>query len=112
MSVGSGRYRMLVVDDQADNLDLLERLFPQEFEICRAVHADQAMELLREAPFEVIITDQRMPGMSGVDMLEHSLELAPDAVRIVLTAYPDADTAITSLNRGRAFRFFTKPINA
>src|SRR5262244_2487661 len=94
MSAGAGRYRMLVVDDQIDNLDLLERLFKGEFDVHRASDPLRALELLREGPFEVIITDQRMPGMSGIELLQRSLELAPEAIRIGLTAYPDVDVGI------------------
>ena len=112
MSAGAGRYRMLVVDDQIDNLDLLERLFKSEFDVHRATDPLHAIELLREGPFEVIITDQRMPGMSGIELLIRSLELAPEAIRIVLTAYPDVDVAVASVNQARAFRFFTKPLDS
>ena len=111
MSASAGRYRMLIVDDQADNLDLLERLFKSDFDVHRAADAQRALSLLREGPFEIIITDQRMPGMSGIDLLTRSLELAPEAIRIVLTAYPDVDVAVASVNQARAFRFFTKPLD-
>src|ERR1044071_2449828 len=101
------RHRVLLVDDQAENLDFMERIFHADFAISRATHPTQALELLREKPFDVIITDQLMPGMSGIDLLKRSLELAPKAVRIVVTAFPDMDTAIASLNQAHAIRFFT-----
>jgi diguanylate cyclase (GGDEF)-like protein len=111
MVAASNRHRLLLVDDQPDNLDFLERLFREEFDVHRATHPQQALELLRESPFEVIITDHVMPGMTGVDLLARSIELAPDAVRIVITAFPDVDAAVASVNQARAFRFFTKPVD-
>src|SRR5262249_23222217 len=112
MSVGAGRYRMLIVDDEAQNLDILERLFHSEFVVHRALDAEAALKLLGQGPYEVIITDQCMPGMSGIELLTRSLELAPEAIRIVLTAYPDLNVAVASVNQARAFRFFTKPLEA
>jgi diguanylate cyclase (GGDEF)-like protein len=103
---------MLIVDDEVDNLEYLTRVFHKEYEITCARTGREALEALRRETFDVIITDQLMPGMSGVDLLKRSLEYSPDAVRIVVTGYPDIETAIASMNQGRAFRFFTKPLDS
>jgi PleD family two-component response regulator len=102
---------MLIVDDQPDNLDLLERIFRDEFDVDRALDPHTALALLSDGPYEVIITDQRMPDLSGIDLLVRSIEHAPDAVRIVLTGYPDLHDAIAAVNEAHAFRFFTKPLD-
>jgi len=103
---------MLIVDDEQDNLEYLTRVFHKEYDLTCARSGKEALDLLRRQPFDIIITDQLMPGMSGVELLKRSLEYSPDAVRIVVTGYPDIETAIASINQGRAFRFFTKPLDS
>jgi response regulator RpfG family c-di-GMP phosphodiesterase len=108
----SRAYRMLIVDDEQDNLEYLTRVFHKEYELTCARSGKEALEVMRRESFDIIITDQLMPGMSGIDLLKRSLEYSPDAVRIVVTGYPDIETAIASINQGRAFRFFTKPLDS
>ncbi len=103
---------LLVVDDEEDNLDYLIRVFRHGFETHCARNGREALEAIRREQFDVIITDQLMPGMTGAELLQRSIEYCPDAIRIVVTGYPDIETAIASLNEGRAFRFFTKPLDA
>jgi len=104
--------RVLVVDDEEDNLEYLVRVFRKGYDVTCARNGREALEALRREKFDVIVTDQLMPGMTGAELLQRSLEYCPDAVRIVITGYPDIETAIASLNEGRAFRFFTKPLDA
>lgn len=104
--------RLLLVDDEEDNLEYLVRVFHKGYDVTCARSGREALEAVRRERFDVIITDQLMPGMSGAELLQRSLEYCPDAVRIVITGYPDIETAIASLNEGRAFRFFTKPLDA
>jgi len=104
--------RVLLVDDEEHNLEFLERVFRQGFSVACAKSGKDALDLLRRETFDVIVADQLMPGMSGVELLQRSMEYCPEAIRIVVTGYPDIVTAIASLNEGRAFRFFTKPIDA
>ncbi|HEY3356572.1 MAG TPA: response regulator [Polyangia bacterium] len=104
--------RMLIVDDEQDNLEYLTRVFHKEYDITCARTGREALEVLRRQPFDVIITDQLMPGITGVELLKRSLEYSPEAVRIVVTGFPDIETAIASINQGRAFRFFTKPLDS
>jgi diguanylate cyclase (GGDEF)-like protein len=102
---------MLVVDDEVENTDFLRRLFRQDFAVEVAPSGEKALELLAAGRFDVIITDQMMPGMTGVELLTRSVALAPDAVRILVTGFPNLEAAIASVNEGRAYRFFTKPLD-
>ena len=103
--------RMLVVDDEAENTDFLRRLFRADFVVQVAASGDEALGLLSKENFDVIITDQMMPGMTGVELLSRAVALAPEAVRILVTGFPDLDAAVSSVNEGRAFRFLTKPLD-
>ncbi|MFZ0430398.1 MAG: response regulator, partial [Acidobacteriota bacterium] len=81
------RYEILIVDDEPANLQKLKRTFVAEFVVHEAAGGEQALRLLGQHKVAAIITDQRMPGMTGVEFLRRSLELNPDAVRIILTGY-------------------------
>jgi two-component system response regulator HupR/HoxA len=100
---------VLVVDDEPRVLDALEAILAAEFQVLRAEGGEQALRLLPGADVAVILTDHRMPGMSGVELLRRSQELAPDAVRIVLTAYTDVDSLMDAINTGRIYHFVAKP---
>jgi response regulator RpfG family c-di-GMP phosphodiesterase len=104
--------KLLLVDDEEDNLEYLVRVFRHGYDTTCVRNGREALEALRREKFDVIITDQLMPGITGAELLQRSIEYCPDAVRIVVTGYPDIETAIASLNEGRAFRFFTKPLDA
>jgi two-component system response regulator HupR/HoxA len=100
---------VLIVDDERRVLDALEAILAAEFRVLRAEGGAQALELLGAGEVAVIVTDQRMPGMTGVELLERSQALAPDAVRIVLTAYTDVDSLMEAINRGHIYHFVAKP---
>ena len=107
----SGKPRMLVVDDEPENVALMRRMFRTRYEVNVAGSGNEALSKLEHASYEVIITDQMMPGMTGTEFLTQSLALAPEAIRILVTGFPDLASAISSINEGRAYRFFTKPID-
>jgi len=100
---------VLVVDDEPRVLDALEAVLAAEFRILRAEGGEQALRLLAGAEVAVIVTDYRMPGMTGVELLRRSQDVAPDAVRIVLTAYTDVDSLMDAINTGRIYHFVPKP---
>lgn len=102
---------MLVVDDEPENVEFLKRMFRRDYDVEVAQSGTEALSRLEAEPFDVIITDQMMPGMTGTELLTRSISLAPDAIRILVTGFPDLETAISSINEGRAYRFFTKPID-
>jgi len=103
------KYRILAVDDEPANLHLLRRTFRQEYDIQLAESGREGLELLRNSPVDIIITDQRMPGMTGVEMLVESRLINPDAVRMILTAYTDVKDIIDSINKGHIYRYILKP---
>jgi DNA-binding NtrC family response regulator len=82
--------RLLVVDDELDMLDFLDRVFRREYEIVRATSVEEALPLLDGKPFEVIITDRRMPRRSGLELLEAASKRQPEALRVLLTGYADS----------------------
>jgi two-component system response regulator HupR/HoxA len=100
---------VLVVDDEPRVLDALEAILAGEFRVLRAGSGDEALKLLPGSDVAVIVTDYRMPGMSGVELLRRSQELVPDAVRVVLTAYTDVDSLMDAVNTGRIYHFVPKP---
>ena len=103
---------ILCVDDEVDNLDALERIFRKKYQVLRANSGIEALALLDQHPdleLATIVTDQRMPTMTGVDFLEKTLERFPDTSRILLTGYTDLESVISAVNKGQIFRYLTKP---
>ncbi|HEX9478540.1 MAG TPA: sigma 54-interacting transcriptional regulator, partial [Methylomirabilota bacterium] len=101
---------ILIVDDEPRVLDALEAILAAEFRVLRAGHGEEALARLAAEPeVAVIVTDHRMPGMTGVELLRRSQERTPDAVRIVLTAYTDVDSLMEAINTGRIYHFVPKP---
>ncbi len=101
---------VLFVDDEANILSSLQRLFRNEpFRLLRASSAEEALALLREEEVSVLVSDNRMSGMSGVELLSRARRVSPDTVKILLTGYADLGTALAAINGGEVFRFVTKP---
>jgi two-component system response regulator HupR/HoxA len=100
---------VLVVDDEPRVLDALEAILAAEFRVLRAESGEHALGLLPDADVAVIVTDYRMPGMTGVELLRRSQETTPDALRIVLTAYTDVDSLMDAINTGHIYHFVPKP---
>lgn len=101
----------MVVDDEPANLRLLERLFRTDYEVIMAGSGEEALELLTQHDAAVLITDQRMPGMTGVELLERTAVLRPRMVRIILTGYTDVETLVKAINSGNVYKYVTKPWN-
>lgn len=104
------KHSILCIDDEIDNLDALERLFRKRYTVYKCASGDEGLEVLKKNPnIAVIISDQRMPHMTGVEFLGKSQKLQPEAVRILLTGYTDIESVIASINEGRIYRYVTKP---
>lgn len=104
--------KILFVDDEENVLRALRRLFLDEpYEIVAALSGREALAVMKEHEFAVIVSDQRMPEMSGSEFLSQAREIQPDAIRIVLTGYADVQAAINAINQGGAYRYITKPWN-
>jgi two-component system response regulator AtoC len=100
---------VLVVDDEVDNLDAFRFNFRKGFRILTAQSAQEGLEILAKEPVAVIVADQRMPKMTGLQFLERAKVLAPLAVPIIVTAYTDVDVLIEAINMGHIYRYITKP---
>jgi signal transduction histidine kinase/class 3 adenylate cyclase/ActR/RegA family two-component response regulator len=101
---------ILVVDDEPDNLDLLYRTFYREFRVLRAESGSAALETLTQVgEVAAIISDQRMPFMSGTEFLSLTAAQYPDTIRIILTGYTDVDDLVEAINSGKVFKYVTKP---
>ncbi len=106
----SYQYTLLFVDDEKSILNSLRRTFRNEnYKILLASSGAEALEILKTNEVSIIISDQRMPGMTGAQFLAQSKFEAPHAIRILLTGYSDIDDAVQSINEGQIFRYLNKP---
>lgn len=103
------RFPVLYVDDERANLLVFKHTFDEEFTVLTAGSAREALELLAREPVAVLVTDQRMPEMSGVELAERVTASHPDVVRMILTAYADVTAAVDAINRGQVWRYLAKP---
>lgn len=102
--------KMLVVDDEPDNLDLLYRTFRRDFNVLRAESGVMALEILAaEGEVAVIISDQRMPEMKGTEFLSKTVPQFPDTMRIILTGFTDVEDLVEAINSGQVYKYITKP---
>ncbi len=105
-------HTVLFVDDEVNILKALQRLLrSQEMNVLIASRGDEALSLLEQNDVQVVISDQRMPEMQGVDLLSRVREGWPDVVRMMLTGFTDIDIAVDAINRGEIYRLITKPWN-
>lgn len=102
-------FAILYVDDEPQNLISFKATFRREYTIYTATGGQEGMEILRQHHVHLIITDQRMPGMTGVQFLEKTLKEYPETIRMVLTGFSDMEAIIDVINSGRIFRYITKP---
>ncbi len=101
---------LLLVDDEANVISALKRLLRQDgYDILTALSAEQGLELLASHPIDVIVSDQRMPGMSGVEFLRRAKILHPETVRLVLSGYTDLQAVTDAINEGAIYKFLSKP---
>ena len=103
------KHTILAVDDEPANLRMLERLFHREYRVLTAGSGEEGLEVLRREPISLIISDQRMPGMTGTEMLRESIRTNPDAIKIILTGHTDVEALIEAINCARVYRYVNKP---
>jgi two-component system NtrC family sensor kinase len=113
MSETTEQIKILCVDDERNVLRALERIFlDEEYEIVLAGSGEEGIKILEESgPFQVVISDYRMPVMNGVEFLKVVYERCPDTVRIVLSGYADASAIVAAINEGHIYKFIPKPWN-
>jgi DNA-binding NtrC family response regulator len=100
---------VLCVDDEPNILRSLHWMLHKEFDVMTAPNGLSALDMLRKHDFDVIVSDQRMPGMMGSEFLREACKIAPRAMRILLTGYSDLQAILRSVNEGEVFRFVSKP---
>lgn len=106
----ASKLKLMVVDDEIDNLDLLYRTFRRDFDVFQASSGLDALALLAQVgEMGIIISDQRMPHMSGTEFLSCTVDRFPDTIRILLTGYTDVEDLVGAINAGQVFKYITKP---
>ncbi len=105
----ANKHPILLVDDEPEILFSLRGLLRREFDLHTAQSGAEALEILHQQPIHVIMTDQRMPEMSGVELLRRARGEMPEAIRIVFTGYADIKSVIDAINQGQIYRYLTKP---
>ena len=100
---------VLIVDDEPRVLDSLEALLAMDYQVLRAPEPKTALQVLQDTEVAVVVSDQRMPGMTGVELLARAREVAPETVRVLLTAFTDADALMASINAANIYHFLLKP---
>ena len=106
------KYNLLLVDDEPNILKALTRLFrEQHVNILTANNAEEALEIIKKEQIQLLISDNLMPGMTGVELIKKVKEISPDTLRIILSGHSDMDAILDAVNHGEAYRFILKPWN-
>jgi DNA-binding NtrC family response regulator len=104
--------RLLIVDDEPDMLDFLERVFRNEYAVSRAASADEALEALSQHKFALVITDQKMPHITGVELLERIGERYPSLVKVLLSGFTEVPEIQRAVERGGIHNYVVKPVDS
>lgn len=99
---------VLIVDDEIEILRILKKTLEDDYNVLTANRAREAMQLMR-SDIAVVLSDQRMPEMTGAELFRHLRQQFPDTVRVVMTGYSDMNALIDSVNQGEIFRYLAKP---
>jgi response regulator RpfG family c-di-GMP phosphodiesterase len=102
---------VMYVDDEQDNLFSFQATFRIKYKVLTAINGEEALKILENKLVHVIISDQRMPQMTGVELFEKVQEKYPDPVRVLLTGYADMNAVIDAVNKGKIFHYLAKPWN-
>lgn len=107
------KYLILVVDDEREFLSQVEEILREEgYEILTALNGKEALEKLKKTPgVSVILSDERMPEMTGNEFIQLAKDISPNTTRVMVTAYPNIETMEKAINKGEVYRFLTKPID-
>jgi response regulator RpfG family c-di-GMP phosphodiesterase len=103
------KHTLLVIDDEPDVCDSVHDLLRREFRVLKAPSADEGFKLMQAEEVHIIMTDQRMPKVSGVELLAKVRKGHPQAVRMLFTGYADLDSIIAAINQGHIYKFLKKP---
>ena len=103
------KHTLLVVDDEPDVVDSVHDLLRREFEVLKAKSAEEGIQLMQQHEVHIIMTDQRMPKITGVELLTKIRQRYPHAVRMLFTGFADLDSIVAAINQGHVYGFLTKP---
>lgn len=103
------KHTLLYVDDEPDNLLAFRSIFRRKYRVLTSENGEDALNILEKEPVQLLISDQRMPGMQGTELLEIAREKYPDLVRILLTGYTDMDAIIDAINKSKVYHYVNKP---
>ncbi len=103
------KHRILLVDDEKDNLQLLARTFRRKYQLFMAESGEEALGLLKENEVDIVISDHKMPGMDGVEFLKYVNRDYPETIRILITAYTEPNILIEAINTSKIYRYIKKP---
>lgn len=105
------QYKIMIVDDEPVNLRTLERLFRRDYQVVTAQSGAEALTLLQHHDVALLISDQRMPEMTGIELMKNTVTLRPQMVKLLLTGYTDVSALIEAINCGLVYHYLTKPWN-
>ncbi|MBV2228005.1 MULTISPECIES: response regulator [Sphingobacterium] len=103
------KINVLYLDDEENNLFSFKATFRFKYNVFTALTGAEALDIIRKNDIQIIITDQRMPEMTGVEFLEKVIEIKPDPMRILLTGYTDMGAVVDAINKGKIFHYLNKP---
>jgi response regulator RpfG family c-di-GMP phosphodiesterase len=109
---GGRKLTLIAVDDEPSNLNILERIFAPEYDVLKALNGAEALAMLRaraEDEVVAVLSDQRMPGMTGVELLAKAAEERPHIARVLITGYSDMDAIIAAINVAHVMYYVSKP---
>lgn len=107
--VKQDKINVLYVDDEVGNLTAFKAAFRRDFNVSIAESAAEGIKILNENDIEIILTDQRMPEMTGVEFLQSIIPNHPNPIRILITGYSDIDAVIEAVNKGQIYKYISKP---
>lgn len=102
-------HNLLIIDDEIDIIKALERLFRRKYNVFSTTSPQEALRIMEREEIQVVISDQRMPGMTGVDFFTRIKDMYPDTMKLILTGYTDIESVIGAINKGQVFRYVKKP---
>lgn len=103
--------KILYVDDEAQNLQSFMASFRRDFTLFTAESGAEGLEIFKKEDLNIILTDQRMPNMTGIEFLEEVQKIDPEPMRILITGYSDINAVVDAINRGQVYRYLNKPWN-
>lgn len=104
-----GKINVLYIDDEINNLNAFKASFRRNFNVVVTDSIEEARRILQQNVIHVILSDQRMPHMTGIEFFESILEAHPEPIRILITGYTDINAVIDAINRGQVYKYLTKP---